>query len=123
MKKQRKIVIAVSGLIIAVIIVFIIQNIVNTPKGGVCIEEGRIVNGSAPFTSLEVKDAMSELKSIFEKSYAGCSISDMWYTKIITGNKKIGKMNRNTTYNDWKWIFQKTDENGKWQLISDGYTP
>ena len=41
MKKQRKIVIAVSGLIIAVIIVFIIQNIVNTPKGGVCIEEGR----------------------------------------------------------------------------------
>ena len=67
MKKQRKIVIAVSGLIIAVIIVFIIQNIVNTPKGGVCIEEGRIVNGSAPFTSLEVKDAMSELKSIFEK--------------------------------------------------------
>ena len=121
MKKQRKIVIAVSGLIIAVIIVF---------------------NGSAPFTSLEVKDAMSELKSIFEKSYAGCSISDMWYTqtggenyktasdskitlhtKIITGNKKIGKMNRNTTYNDWKWIFQKTDENGKWQLISDGYTP
>lgn len=66
MKKQRKIVIAVSGLIIAVIIVFIIQNIVNTPKGGVCIEEGRIVNGSAPFTSLEVKDAMSELKSIFE---------------------------------------------------------
>ena len=142
MKKQRKIVIAVSGLIFAVIIVFIIQNIVNTPKGGVCIEEGRIVNGSAPFTSLEVKDAMSELKSIFEKSYAGCSISDMWYTqtggenyktasdskitlhtKIITGNKKIGKMNRNTTYNDWKWIFQKTDENGKWQLISDGYTP
>ena len=67
MKKQRKIVIAVSGLIIAVIIVFIIQNIVNTPKGGVCIEEGRIVNGSAPFTSLEVKDAMSELKSIFER--------------------------------------------------------
>jgi lipopolysaccharide/colanic/teichoic acid biosynthesis glycosyltransferase len=142
MKKQRKIVIAVSGLIIAVIIVFIIQNIVNTPKGGVCIEEGRIVNGSAPFTSLEVKDAMSELKSIFEKSYAGCSISDMWYTqtggenyknasdskitlhtKIITGNKKIGKMNRNATYNDWKWIFQKKDENGKWQLISDGYTP
>ena len=50
MKKQRKIVIAVSGLIIAVIIVFIIQNIVNTPKGGVCIEYGRIVNGSAPFT-------------------------------------------------------------------------
>ena len=45
------------------------------------------------------------------------------HTKIITGNKKIGKMNRNTTYNDWKWIFQKTDENGKWQLISDGYTP
>ena len=85
---------------------------------------------------------MSELKSIFEKSYAGCSISDMWYTqtggenyktasdskitlhtKIITGNKKIGKMNKNATYNDWKWIFQKTDENGKWQLISDGYTP
>ena len=55
MKKQRKIVIAVSGLIIAVIIVFIIQNIVNTPKGGVCIEEGRIVNGSVLLHHLKLK--------------------------------------------------------------------
>ncbi len=58
------------------------------------------------------------------KNYKTASDSKITlHTKIITGNKKIGKMNRNATYNDWKWIFQKTDENGKWQLISDGYTP
>ena len=39
------------------------------------------------------------------------------HTKIITGNKKIGKMNRNATYNDWKWIFQKKMKMGNGSLL------
>ena len=60
MKKQRKIVIAVSGLIIAVIIVFIIQNIVNTPKGGVCIEEGNYDESAAEEETISAEENFDE---------------------------------------------------------------
>ena len=141
MKKSEKYIILTCIAVIAVIIAGgVIYKNINKPTKGVCVEQGRMVNGSGPFTSEEVHSAMEALKVLFEDKYAGCHMTDMWYSEtggtnyktdtdsritlhgnVTTGSVSIGRMQKNTSYSDWQWVFQKNAVSGEWEYLSDGY--
>lgn len=141
MKKSQKYIILSCVILIAVIIAGgIIYKNINKPEKGVCVEQGRIVNGSAPFTSEEVYSAMAALKVLFEDKYIGCRMTDMWYSEtggvnyktetesritlysnVTTGSYSVGKMQKNMSYKGWRWVFQKNTDTGEWEYLSDGY--
>lgn len=103
-------------------------------------------NPSELYTDADLAAAYQEIKDVFRKEFAGCTLTKLYYPGdsaaggfqewaaqydadeaiIILSSFTVdssggdGSLNPNSTYEDWQWILIRQD-GGAWQHVDHGY--